>query len=253
MKRSIVFTNRKGGCGKTTTAVNVAAAFAHMGHRVLLVDTDPQAHATMSFGVEQGALASDLTAVLRGETSARSALHRSYNQRLTLLPASRRLAAYERTHASDREARPRLAEVLTDVGEQYEFVIFDTPPTSGLLTVQALVAAREAYIPMQSHFLAMEGMIEIVEVVEQVRKHYNSHLEIKGIIPTFVGEHKEISRQIMDEVEDELGEGIFLKPVRINDALSEAPGFGKTVFQYDIRSKGALDYYRVAQEILDRH
>ena len=106
---------------------------------------------------------------------------------------------------------------------------------------------------MQSHFLAMEGMIEIVEVVEQVRKHYNSHLEIKGIIPTFVGEHKEISRQIMDEVEDELGEGIFLKPVRINDALSEAPGFGKTVFQYDIRSKGALDYYRVAQEILDRH
>ncbi|MFP4301900.1 MAG: ParA family protein [Alkalispirochaetaceae bacterium] len=252
MKRSIVFTNRKGGCGKTTTAVNVAAAFAHMGRRVLLIDTDPQAHATMSFGIEQGALSADLTAVLRGEISARGALRRTHTPRLTILPASRRLAAYERNHAGDREARTRLAEVLGDLDSTFEFVIFDTPPTSGLLTVQALVAATEAYIPMQSHFLAMEGMVEIVEVVDQVRKHYNRELEIKGIIPTFVGEQKEISRQIMEEVEDELGEGIFLKPVRINDALAEAPGFGKTVFQYDIRSRGALDYYRVAQEILDR-
>ena len=252
MKRSIVFTNRKGGCGKTTTTVNVAAAFAHMGHRVLLVDTDPQAHSTMSLGVEQGTLAADLTAVLRGEISARNALERTYAPRLTLLPASRRLAAYERTHASDREARKRLREVLQDIEGEFDFLCFDTPPTSGLLTVQALVAAREAYVPMQAHFLAMEGMIEIVEVVEQVRKHYNSELSIKGIIPTFVGTAKEISRQIIEEVEEELGEGIFLKPVRINDALAEAPGFGKTVFQYNIRSKGALDYYRVAQEILDR-
>ena len=252
MKRSIVFTTRKGGCGKTTTAVNVAAALAHMGHRVLLVDTDPQAHATMSFGIEQGTLSSDLTAVLRGELSARSALQKSYTPRLTVLPASRRLAAYERSHAADKEARRRLAEVIREVREEFELVCFDTPPTSGLLTVQALVAATEAYIPMQAHFLDMEGMIEIVEVVEQIRKHYNREIEIKGIIPTFVGESKTISRQIMDEVEEELGEGIFLKPVRLNEALAEAPGFGKTVFQYDIRSRGALDYYRVAQEILDR-
>ncbi len=252
MKRSIVFANRKGGCGKTTTAVNVAAAFAHMGHRVLLVDTDPQAHSTMSLGVEQGMLQADLTAVLRGEISPRNALRPTYAPRLTILPASRRLAAYERTHASDRHARGRLREVLEDLQEEFEILCFDTPPTSGLLTVQALVAGREAYVPMQAHFLAMEGMIEIVDVVEQVRKHYNRELSIKGIIPTFVGGTKEISQQIIEEVEEELGEGIFLRPVRINDALAEAPGFGKTVFQYDIRSKGALDYYRVAQEILDR-
>lgn len=252
MTRSIVFTNRKGGAGKTTSAVNVAAAFAHMGSQVLLVDTDPQAHATMCFSIEQTSLVSDLSAVLRGEAELGKTIVRTKTPRLSLLPSSRRLASYERLHAGDREARTRLSALLRPEIGRFDFVCFDTPPTSGLLTVQALVAANEAYIPMQSHFLAMEGMIEIVELVAQVRKHYNPELSVKGIIPTFVGENKEISKQIMDEVEAELGEGIFLKPVRLNESLAEAPGFGKTVFQYNIQSKGALDYYRVAQEISDR-
>ncbi len=250
MNRTIAFTNRKGGCGKTTTTVNVAAALAHMGKTTLVVDLDPQAHATMSFGIEQGRIRYDVGSVARGQVEARDVLKDTYVPRLRVLPSSRRLSDFERRFGNSMEARFWLSERIRPILPDFDFVCFDTPPTTQLLTLSALVAAREAFIPMQAHFLAVEGMIEIVELVEQVRTHHNPRLEVCGIIPTFLEPESEHSRQLVRELSERLGEQVFLPPVHTNHALAEAPGFGRTIFQHELRGDAALDYYRVAQYIL---
>lgn len=251
--RRLVFTNRKGGCGKTTTSVNVAAALAHLGHRVLVVDTDPQAHATMSLGVAQRSIQADLSAVLMGDATAAAAVQTSYVTRLHVIPSSRRLADFERRHADTADAVHWMRNRLDPLMDQYDYTVIDTPPTTQVLTLGALVAGREAYIPMQAHFLAMEGMIEIIELVEEVQATLNSDLQIRGIIPTFYDDSAEFSQQIVGELNRRLGEGLILKPVRLNNALAEAPGAGHTIFQHDLRSPGALDYYRVALQIRSAH
>jgi chromosome partitioning protein len=249
MSRRLVFTNRKGGCGKTTTSVNVAAALAHMGYRVLVIDTDPQAHATMSLGVSLGAVSSDLSHVLEGRVSAGEVLHPSYVPRLQVLPSSRRLADFERRYANSKEARFWMRDHLGHVMDDFEYTIFDTPPTTQLLTVGSLIAGSEAYVPMQAHFLAMEGMIEIVELIDQVRRHFNPDLTVKGIIPTFYEEGSHFSDELLKELSHRLGSELLMKPIHLNRALAEAPGRGHTIFQHELRSEGAVDYYRVALQI----
>ncbi|POR02253.1 hypothetical protein AU468_06595 [Alkalispirochaeta sphaeroplastigenens] len=250
--RRLVFTNRKGGCGKTTTSVNIAAALAHMGHRVLVVDTDPQAHATMSLGIAQAGLKADLSTLVEGRTSFEEALRPTYIPRLAVIPSSRRLADFERRHSNLREARFWMRDRLSPAMDSFDFTIFDTPPTTQLLTLGALVAGREAYIPMQAQFLAMEGMIEIIELAEQVQKHYNPDLEVRGIIPTFVDPSVMGGGALLEDLRDRLGRDLVLKPVHLNRELAEAPGAGQTIFQHSLRSSGAIDYYRVALQIRDR-
>jgi chromosome partitioning protein len=249
--RRLIFTNRKGGCGKTTTTVNVAAALAHMGHRVLVVDTDPQAHATMSLGIPQGAIEHDLSTVAEGRSSAHAALKTSYVPRLNVIPASRRLIEFERRYADHSQAQWWFRERLADLMDEFEYTIFDTPPTTQLLTMGALIAGREAFIPMQAHFLAMEGMIEIIELAEEVQRKQNPDLVIRGIIPTFVEADgvSSGSDEILGELRRRLGEEMLLRPIHLNRELAEAPGEGRTIFQHSLRSAGALDYYRVALQI----
>lgn len=249
MARQLVFTNRKGGCGKTTTSVNVAAALAHMGFNVLVVDTDPQAHATMSFGIAQSEIGGDLSDVLSGEATAAEVLTGTYIKRLKVIASSRRVADFERAHARHAEARMWMRDRLGSVMNRFDFTVFDTPPTTQLLTVGALVAAGEAYIPMQAHFLAMEGMIEIVELVDRIRQRYNPRLQVRGIIPTFLEEDAEFSSRLLGELRSRFGEAMMLKAVRYNQALAEAPGDGHTIFQHDLRGPGAIDYYRIALQI----
>lgn len=249
--RRLVFTNRKGGCGKTTTTVNVAAALAHMGHRVLVIDTDPQAHATMSLGIPQAAIEHDLSMVAEGRSPARAALKTSYVPRLNVIPASRRLIEFERQYANHTEAQWWFRERLSDLMDEFEYTIFDTPPTTQLLTIGSLIAGKEAFIPMQAHFLAMEGMIEIIELAEEIQGRQNPDLIIRGIIPTFVEEEEGASGsgEILRELRRRLGEEMLLKPIHLNRELAEAPGEGCTIFQHSLRSIGALDYYRVALQI----
>lgn len=249
VSRRLVFTNRKGGCGKTTTSVNVAAALAHMGHRVLVVDTDPQAHATMSLGISQGGIHHDLGSVAEGRSRAESALSRSYVPRLQVIPSTRRLADFERRYANTMEARYWFRDRLAPVMDMFDFTIFDTPPTTQLLTLGSLIAAREAFIPMQAHFLAMEGMIEIIELVEQVQRHHNRDLSVRGIIPTFFDPGAGSSGRLVEDLRERLGSNLLLRPIHVNQDLAEAPGAGHTIFQHSLRSEGALDYYRVALQI----
>jgi len=250
MTRVLAFTNRKGGCGKTTTTVNVAAALAHMGKRTLVVDMDPQAHATISLGIDQGSVRYDVGSVSRGQVAAGDTLRGTYIPRLKVLPSSRKLADFERRFGNTLEARFWLRDNIKSILSQFEYVCIDTPPTTQLLTVSALVAATEAVIPMQAHFLAMEGMIEIIELIEQVKDHHNAGLSVAGVIPTFFDDSNGMSVQIVKELTGRLGADIFLPPVHVVAALAEAPGFGHTIFQHELRGLGAHDYYRVAQAII---
>lgn len=250
MARVLALTNRKGGCGKTTTTVNLAAALAHLGFRVVVVDTDPQAHSTISFGISLQGLRADVAAVMLGSIGADAALVKTYVPRLMVIPASRALSDLERRYANVAEARFWLRDRLHMLHEQFDFVCLDTPPTTQLLTLNALIAAEEAFVPMQPQFLAMEGMVEIVELVEQVRRHYNPRLQVKGIIPTFYGRDTVAEDRVLEELRSQLGREMILTPIHQNPALAEAPGEGHTIFQHDLRGEGALDYYRLAQQIL---
>lgn len=250
MARRIVFTNRKGGCGKTTTTVNVAAALAHLGYRVLVVDTDPQAHATISLGFSLQTLPGDVAGVMRGRVAPQEAMLTTYVPRLRIIPASRALADLERRYSSDNEARLWLRDRLHTACDDFDFVCFDTPPTTQLLTLSALIAAEDAYIPTQAHFLAIEGMVEIMELIEHVRRYYTPNLQVRGIIPTFYEGPNERIDKILEELREQLGAQLVMKPIRRYDGLAEAPGAGHTIFQHDLRGVGALDYYRVAQQII---
>ena len=248
--RQLVFTNRKGGCAKTTTSVNVAAALADMGHTVLLVDTDPQAHATMSLGISQSSLSVRLNDVLLGNASASDAVYPTAVARLHLIPSSRQLTRFERENANNIKAYTWQRHFLSYIMEQFEFTIFDTPPTIQLLTISALIAGQEVFIPMQMHFLAMEGMIEIIEMVQRIRRHYNRTLKIRGIIPTFYQRDVQSSTRIMRELRTKLGAGAVLHPIAFSNELAESPGAGVSIFQYSVESNASHDYSHVAKQIL---
>ncbi len=248
MARIMAFANRKGGSGKTTTTVNVSAALAHFGNRVCIIDTDSQAHASLSLGIKKQD-SGGLYAILMESKDPKEVMVETYLPNLKLIPASRNLIEYERRYSADKTHRTILAERINHIIGEFDFIVFDTSPALSLLTLSALIASREIYIPMQAHFLAMEGLAEMVRLVYTINKLYNPNLKLKGIIPTFFSERTRLSRAIIEEIKKNLGEAIILRPIRTNISLAEAPSYGKTIFQYNKRSNGAVDYYYLAKEI----
>ena len=249
--RIIAFSNRKGGSGKTTTTVNVAAALAHRGKKVLIVDTDPQAHATLSFGINGISNEKNLYKLLESDVKVDEMIVDTYLENLKIIPAHRLLMTYEQKYARTKGAAARLASELTTIRENFDFIIFDTPPTLGLMTLGALIASTELYVPMQTHYLALEGLAEMVKVVRRINNVKKPQIVIRGIIPTFNKERTRLNKAIIDEIKKALGEEIVLHPVRENVSLAEAPSHGKTIFQYKLKSHGAFDYLRVADLIME--
>ena len=246
---TISISNRKGGSGKTTTSVNVSAALAHQGYTVLLIDADPQAHTTLSFGISLNSTQSDLHSVLVGQIKPERVMMETYLKRLKVIPASRRLTAYEKDNAGNREVRTRLAEAIKNINGAFDYIVIDTPPTLSLLTVSALIASTEVLIPMQTHFLSLEGLAEMVMLIRKINRIYNSNLTLRGVIPTFYRMHTRLAGSIINEIRKNLGAEIILHPVRMNVSLAEAPGFGKTIFQYNPKCNGAYDYLAIAKQI----
>lgn len=249
MTRIISISNRKGGSGKTTTAVNVSAALAHRGKSVLIIDADPQAHTTLSFGIRQRDVHEDLYSVLAEGKCPQEVMAHTYVERLKIIPATRRLHDYERSYARNKDSRLILSKQLAGLNGDFDYLVIDTPPTLSLLTVSSLIASEEVYIPMQTHFLCLEGLAEMIGVVRKIRAAYGTRLAIKGIIPTFYKERTRLSKMILQDIAKNLGRRIILHPVRVNISLAEAPSFGKTIFQYNMNSNGARDYLAVAQQI----
>jgi chromosome partitioning protein len=248
--RVLAVVNQKGGVGKTTTSVNLAAALANSGSRVLLVDLDPQGNATMGSGVDKRTLSRTVYHVLLGLSGLAVVRVRAERGGYDLLPANRELAGaeIELVELSGREAR--LKEALAGVSSEYDFVLIDCPPSLSLLTVNGLTAAQRVLIPMQCEYYALEGLSDLVATIKRVRAHLNPTLEIAGLLRTMYDPRNTLSQQVSQQLEAHFGDKVYRTLVPRNVRLAEAPSYGVPAVVWDTGSKGAQAYLALAREIL---
>lgn len=252
MARIIAIANQKGGVGKTTTAINLAAALAVMEKRVLVVDCDPQANSTSGLGLEQSQLESNLYSVFFTPSEARRAVHSTGTPYLSVMPATTDLVAVELELVDKIGREYYLDEVLKTVEPDYDYIIIDCPPSLGLLTLNSLCAARELLIPLQCEFFALEGIVKLLQTTEQVKKRLNPKLSILGVVLTMYDIRNKLARQVKNEVRKFLPDQLMETVVPRNVRLSEAPSHGKSIIHYDIKSKGAEAYLALAKEVVLR-
>jgi chromosome partitioning protein len=255
MKQVIAVANQKGGVGKTTTAVNLAASLAATRRRVLLIDLDPQGNATMGCGVDKSQLARGVGDVLVGDADAASAIVALESTTgMSLLPSNQDLTAAEvrlLTMMAGRELRLRNA--LKPVRGNYDVILIDCPPALNMLTVNALVAADSVLIPMQCEYYALEGLTALVSTIEQIRASVNPDLEIEGILRTMFDPRNNLANEVSSQLMTHFADKVFRTIVPRNVRLAEAPSFGKPVLLHDKESRGALAYLALAGEMIRRH
>ena len=252
MAKIIAFANQKGGVGKTTSAVNIAASLGLMGKKTLLVDLDPQGNATSGVGIPKRSLKGTVKEVLTGETGIKQVILSTNYQNLSIVPTNVTLSGAEFDLYNDEGSEYNLKDAFKSVSNEYDYIIIDCPPSLGMLTINAFVASDGILVPMQAEFYAVEGLSQLIATTKRVKKLYNEDLSIVGILITMYNKRLLLSMQVMDELQKYYPDKLFNTTISRNVKLSEAPGFGKPVYYHDKHSKGANEYIDVAKELISR-
>jgi chromosome partitioning protein len=245
--RIISLTNEKGGVGKTTCTLNLGAALVKLGKKCLILDLDQQMALTYSFGIPPDQVKTSIYEVLRGEAKLDAAMWKQRNTNLFVVPASPKLAGFDLEMANEVGSQLLLKELLSNVNS-FDYILFDCPPSLGMIVVNALTAAREVFVPMQAEFLSMQGMARLLEIVERVKKRLNSNLEITGIIGTMYDQRRILNREVITKVEEHFP-GKVLGVIRDCISLAEAPSRSWDILAYKPFSLGAQDFMTLAHRV----
>lgn len=253
MSHVIALANQKGGVGKTTTAVNLGAGLASLGKKILLVDADAQGNATSGVGISKADIGKDIYDVLVNEESMQEAIVHTAHEGLDIVPATIQLSGAEIELTPQMARETRLKAALDDVKNQYDYVLIDCPPSLGLITINAFTASDSILIPVQSEYYALEGLSQLLNTIQLVRKHFNPDLKIEGVLLTMFDARTNLGVQVNQEVRKYFKNEVYETVIPRNVRLSEAPSYGLPIMDYDPKSKGADKYMKLAKEVLANH
>ncbi len=252
MGKIISFANQKGGVGKTTSAVNIAASLGVLGYKVLLIDLDPQGNATSGVGIMKKTLKITAFEMLTTDISASEAVVKTNYDNLWVIPTHTTLARAEYELGDKENGEYVMKEKLETLRDSYDYIIIDCPPSLGMLTVNAMTASDGVIIPMQCEFFALEGLSQLMFTISRIKQHYNKALNVTGILITMHNSRLLLSVQVINELRKHYADRLFETTISRNVKVSEAPGFGAPVYYHEKRSKGSVEYMNVAKELVER-
>ncbi|MCD8106318.1 MAG: AAA family ATPase [Lachnospiraceae bacterium] len=252
MGRTIVVANQKGGVGKTTTTINLSAALAELGKKVLVIDMDPQGNTTSGLGVDKENIEKTVYEILLGELSAEECLMKDVLENLSLLPSNINLSGAEIELIGIEEKEFLLKKALKNLKDSYEFILIDCPPSLNMLTINSMCAGDTVLVPIQCEYYALEGLSQLIHTIDLVKERLNPEIEIEGVVFTMYDARTNLSLQVVENVKENLNQKIYKSIIPRNVRLAEAPSYGMPVTKYDTKSTGAEAYRMLAEEVIHR-